>query len=114
MLRNDNATCCQEIPRDPEHLPLRTVTAIPVRLDTQAVGEWGLLEPHEATLSTQGVLTGKTLVNLQQKEVLVRGLNLFLKEQRIEQGAKLGRCETSTGNVTWCEESKIRHSQTAG
>ena len=57
-----------------------------------ANGKWGILE-SDSSHSIDGVMTGRTLVDLEKPIVLVRILNLTSKEKRIKKSASIAVCE---------------------
>ena len=57
--------------------------------------KWAVLQPEgaEMTLNQQGVLIGKTLVDLQRGDIPVRMMNLSQQPQHIQRGTRLATCE---------------------
>ena len=77
--------CCRVILDQIVNLPPRSETLVSVRVEgLQAdVGRWGVLGPKEEALVTDGLLTGRTLVDLSQPTVPMRIMNLADGERKI-------------------------------
>ena len=73
----------------------RSETLVPVRVEgLQAnVCRWGVLESKEKALAADGLLTGRTLLDLSQPTVPVRILNLADQERKIKCGTIVAVCE---------------------
>ena len=82
-----------------------------------AIGKWGILE-SDTSHSTDGVRTGRILVDLEKPIVPVRRiLNLTSKEKRIEKDASIATCEAVQCPVakreSWSTVTTTRTSETA-
>ena len=93
--QEDSRVCCRVILDQTVNLPPRSETLISVRVEgLQAdVGRWGVLGPREETLATDGLLTGRTLVDLSQPTIPVRIMNLADGERKIKCGSVVAVCE---------------------
>ena len=56
--------------------------------------QWGLLERSTVSASVDGILVGRTPVNIQEQHVTLRVVNLSHQQQIINKGAELAHCET--------------------
>ena len=61
--------------------------------DWTTTGKWVMLQADKSTLARNGVLVGKTLVDLQKQVIPVRLLNLSQEPQRIQKGTTLANYE---------------------
>ena len=61
----------------------------------KTTGKWAVLQPDEPerTLNQRGVLSGKTLVDLQRGDVPVRVMNLSQYPRHVQKGIQLATCE---------------------
>ena len=73
--------------------------------------KWAVLQPEgaEMTLNQQGVLIGKTLVDLQRGDIPVRMMNLSQQPQHIQQGTRLATCEPVLSVVQTAMEPALTH-----
>ena len=56
--------------------------------------KWGILEPHRnETTSAQGVLVGRTLIDLHQSTAVVRLMNLTGQRRKFKKGTEIANCE---------------------
>ncbi len=84
--------------RSPVHLPPHSEVIIPaVTVDVPPSTSWGLIESRHPT---NGVLVGKTLVDLGRAGVPVRVMNLSGHSQRIKRGQELANCEPISSVVS--------------
>ena len=86
--------CCRVILDKTVDLPPHSESLAPVKVHGHllANGKWGILE-SDSSHSIDGVMTGRTLVDLEEPVVPVRILNLTSKEKRIKRGASIAVCE---------------------
>ena len=68
-------------------LPPHSESLAPVKIEGYLLtnGKWGILE-SDSSHSIDGVMTGRTLLDLEKSTVPVRILNLMSKEKRIKKG----------------------------
>ena len=57
--------------------------------------KWGILEPHrsETTSALQGVLVGRTLIDLHHSTAVVRLMNLTGQRHKFKMGTEIANCE---------------------
>ena len=85
--------CCRVILERSIDLPLHSESLAKVKiLGHCADRRWGILEP-DGSHSIDGVMTGRTLVDLQQPTIPVRILNISDEEKRIKKGTSIALCE---------------------
>ena len=86
--------CCRVILDKTVDLPPHSESLAPVKIQGHLLtnGKWGILE-SDSSHSIDGVMTGRTLVDLEKPTVPVRILNLTNKEKRIKKGASIVVCE---------------------
>ena len=88
------ATCCKVVLAEHVQLPPRSETVVPVKLEgAKANYQWGLLERSTTSASIDGVLVGRTLVNIQEQYVPLRVVNLSHQQRMISKGAEMAHCE---------------------
>ncbi len=89
---------CRVITRSNVDLPPCSEVIVPATaVDVPAGARWGLIESRHAT---NGVLVGKTLVDLGRAGVPVRVMNLSDHPQRIKRGQELASCEPISSVVS--------------
>ena len=82
--------CCRVILDKTVDLPPHSESLAPVKVQGRllANGKWRILE-SDSSHSIDGVMTARTLVDLEEPIVPVRILNLTSKEKRIKRGASI-------------------------
>ena len=91
-------TCCRvTLEKSVDIPPMSEVVTSGRVLDRPSNMVWGVVEPATTPLSKflDGLLMGRTLVNLQAKEVPIHLLNLTNKQKRIKQGTDVAICNTA-------------------
>ncbi len=79
-------------------LPPRSESVVPARVEKPQAGDvpgrWGILESRAAGVAySQGLLVGRSLVELGQPTIPVRVMNLTDQERRVRKGADIATCE---------------------
>jgi len=91
-------TCYKVVLKEDVCIPPLAEAVIPVRLEgagddgTGMDYHWGLLE-QEMPKFLDNLLVARTLVDLQQKQILLRVMNLSNQPQMINKGTQLANCE---------------------
>ena len=106
--QDSSRVCCRVILDQTVSLPPRSETLIPVIVEglQSDVGQWGVLGPKEEALETDGLLTGRTLVDLSQPTVPVRIMNLADGERKIKCGSIVAVCEPVQSVLTQRDSSE--------
>ena len=85
---------CRVIAQNSVNLPPRSETIVPASLmNFSGDARWGVLSPDRVAPAIDGLLIGKTLVDLQQERVPVRVLNLSDQPRKLKSGSGLAICE---------------------
>ena len=86
--------CCRVVLDKTIDLPPHSESLAPVRVEGHLLGceKWGILESNSSK-SIDGVMTGRTLVDLEKSTLPLRILNLTSEEKRIKKGAPIAMCE---------------------
>ena len=89
--------CCRCYTATPVTIPPNSEMVVRAKVEGEwrKCSKWAMLQPddNEATLTSRGVLVGKTLVDLQTRDVPVRMVNLSELPQHIRRGTALAKCE---------------------
>lgn len=91
-----DATCCRVALGDCVELPPQSGTVVPVRiLNHPDDMKWGILEPAQSasSKSLDGLLVGRTLVDVDREELPLRLLNLTDHPRKIKQGTEIAVCQ---------------------
>ena len=88
-------TCCRAVLTDRVSIPPFSEAIIPVRIDpAQGSMEWGLLETSdEADHQVDGVLVGRTLVDVHKEAIHLRVVNLSHEPKTIRRGTTVAKCK---------------------
>jgi predicted aspartyl protease len=93
--RHSSPPCYRAVLDETVNLPPHSESLVPVKIEglQSTKDKWGILEPSgDGFRGVTGVVTGRTLVDLEQPSVPVRVLNLSEKEQRIKSGVVVAVC----------------------
>lgn len=91
-----SATCCRVTLGDCVELPPRSEMIVPAKiLNPPSDMKWGVLEPALSanSKSLDGLLVGRTLVDIDREELPVRLLNLTNQPRKIKQGMEIAVCQ---------------------
>ena len=88
-------TCCRCCASATITLPPYSESIVQAKVegDWTTTGKWVMLQADKSTLARNGVLVGKTLVDLQKQAIPVQLLNLSQQPQQIQNGITLVNCE---------------------
>ena len=106
-------TCFRAILEETVDLPPHAESIIPVRAEGLShIGEkWGILEPVvETSYAADGLMIGRTLVNLREPSVPVRVMNLGDNPRRIKKGSVIAMGDTvqSILGLQSCHNGRIQ------
>ena len=95
-------SCCRVLLKECVDVPPRSETVVTARIEgSLGVAKWGLLEPGTvSSRAADGVLIGRTLVNLENEDIPLRLMNLSDLPHRIKKGTELAVCEPVCGVST--------------
>ncbi len=91
------ALCCKAVLQEGVGLPPLSEAVVSVAIECpHDNSRWAVLEPLEqsaAGFPSDGLLIGRTLVDLHQKHIPLRLMNLSTEPRNIRKGTKVARCE---------------------
>ena len=92
-------SCCRVLLMECVDVPPHSETVVTARVEgSVGAAKWGLLEPGAATSrAADGVLIGRTLVNLEREDVPLQLMNISDHPHRIKKGTELAVCEPVCG-----------------
>ena len=91
-------SCCRVLLENSVSLLPHSESIVPARVERHqaANSRWGVLEPaaREADHCLDGLLVGRTLVDLDQPVVPVRVMNLTDQQHNIRKGCEIAQCQS--------------------
>jgi len=92
-------------------LPPHSECVAPARVEGLQSSElkWGILEPQikDATCALQGLIVGRTLVDLHQSTAVVRLMNLSGQRRKVKKGTEVANCEPIALGVNMFNQSVV-------